>query len=388
MLMRKLMPVGMLIAFLAVSFCLGADESSLQERISQAASDCSSPRVVMSRDSDIFVAWEGILEDRSRIFFRNKRGGRWGPETIIDRSPWGDNTDPAITLDGEGNPHIVWTFSDQETSSVHYAFRSGNKWFYPEALRQRSDVNCEFPDIAIQKDNNRVYVCWQEGRGSRYSIYIASGLKNGEFDARRLSRVGNQTYNIYPEIFIAPTPFVTWYGFEGSDFALRAALFNIQTQEWMRYDPAGLEYLPANRLPFLMSDQKGVLYATWYDSDSATDRIFFSRQGDLASGKGVIVDGNPDRMNSLPSGIVGADGEVYLCWRGESIFGGQIFFTKGTYHSDHFEFEESRLVSDGQKLFYTQPDCCLDAEGGTIIVWVSSFMDGGDGAVYYRRDTP
>jgi hypothetical protein len=97
-------------------------------------------------------------------------------------------------------------------------------------------------------------------------------------------------------------------------------------------------------------------------------------------------------------GVVSQRGRIYLCWRGESIFGGQVFLTSGAgeYPSrlpknlfgEQVRFEEPTLVSDGQKLFYTEPDCTPDAAGGVVVVWVSSALDGGDGAVYMRSIKP
>jgi hypothetical protein len=92
-------------------------------------------------------------------------------------------------------------------------------------------------------------------------------------------------------------------------------------------------------------------------------------------------------MNSLPMGVVSKRGRIYLCWRGESIFGGQVFLTSGDGESP-IKFEEPTLVSDGQKLFYTEPDCAPDAAGGVVAVWISSVLDGGDGAVYMRSIKP
>ena len=394
MMLQLILLLNLLLLFGAVC----AEEAPLQVKVSRQSSACSNSRVAVSAENNIFIVWDGLLGGRSRIFFREKSAGRWGPEIILDRTDWGDNSEPAIALDEKGNPHVVWTFHDPavanalaesatELSAVHYAFRLRNNWVMPVIIRQNAEKNCEFADIAVQSGTNRVFVTWQEGRGSIYAIWCATQDKKGRFVAEQVSATERQGYNMYPEIFIAPTTFVTWYGAEGSDFSLHAALFNIQTERWMRYAPDGLENLPANRLPYLMADMQGVLHAVWYDSDGSTDRIYFGRQGDGSSCKGFIVDGNPRRINSLPMGVVSQRGRIYLCWRGESIFGGQVFLTSGV--GDYpFRFEEPTLVSDGQKLFYTEPDCAPDAAGGVVAVWVSSALDGGDGAVYMRSIKP
>ena len=367
--------------------CSAAQEASLQEKVSLKASSCSGPRVAVNAEQQVFFVWEGLLEGRSRIFFRGKNGPDWEPETILDGTEWGDNTEPSITLDDHGNPYVVWTFHDQECSSVYYTFRLRNSWVQPVLLRQSGENNCEFADIAVQPGTNRIFVTWQEGRGSRYAIYAATQDKGGKFVTEQVSAPEHAGFNSFPQMAIAPTPFLTWYGSGESDFLLHAALFDLQTEHWMRYEPSGLERLPANRLPFLMPDEQGTLFAVWYDSDGATDRIYFRRQGDASSDKGLIVDGNPERMNNLPMGVVSLQGRVFICWRGESLFGGQIFLTSGEAVSGS-EFQESQLISDGQKLFYTEPDCAPDPQGGVAVVWASSALDGGDGSVYYRHVKP
>lgn len=361
-----------------------AQESILQERLSIASKDCTNPRLV-SKEDRIFVVWQGKIDERNRIFFRERRNGNWDPEIILDRSEWGNNTDPQIALDDEGNPHIIWIFSDPEISAVYYAFRLKEEWMFPDPLTQTPDKNCEFPDIGIETGTNRVFAVWQEGRGSKYAIMCSTQDKNGRFITIRISRPDSKGYNIYPQIFLSPTPVIVWYGLRDSDFALHAALLNIQTGSWMCYDPSGLENIPCNRLPFIMTDDQGLFYAVWYDSDGSTDRIFFNRQGDSSLDKAVIVDDNPQWMNSIPTGVVGSDKSIYICWRGESIFGGQIFLATGSARTNPCTFQESQLISDGQKLFYTQLDCCANGNLGVDIVWVSSALDGGDGAVYFRQ---
>jgi len=382
-----IIPAALLSALFFMAASIPAQTPAVQERISVSATDCSTPRVTGNDRGDIFAVWSGKLGERSRIFFRERKGEMWGPEIVIDQSEWGNNTDPVMAVDGQGNPCVVWAFSDPELTAVYYTLRINGEWLPPLALRESREKNCEFPDIAVEMETNRVYISWQEGRGSSYAVFCATQNDEGGFVPEKLSSPDDTGYNLYPRVFLAPTPFVTWYGVGESDFILHASLWNIQSEKWMRYDPAGFERLPTNRFPSILSDPGGNLSAVWYDSDGSTDRIYFARQGEPGYGRGGIVDGNPERMNSLPTGAIGPDGEVFLCWRGESIFGGQIFLAEGAMMSNP-GFEESRLVSDGQKLFYTQPDCALLPDGDLAMIWSSSAMDGGDGAVYFRICRP
>lgn len=372
------------IAVLLLASLISSQETILQERLSISSTDCNNPRIV-SHDGRLFVVWQGKKEERTRIFFRERVNQIWGPEIILDRSERGNNTDPQIALDDDGNPHVVWTFSDPRVSAVYYAFRLKDEWFFPDSLSETSNMNCEFPDIGVETGTNRVFVVWQEGRGSKYAIMCSTQDKKGRFVTIRVSLPDAQGYNIYPQIFLSPTPVIVWYGLRDSDFALHAALLNIQTEIWMRYEPAGFENIPGNRLPFIMTDDQGIFHAVWYDSDGSTDRIFFRRQGDSSLEKVMIVDDSPQWMNSIPTGVVGPDKTIYICWRGESIFGGQIFLAMGKGLTNPCSFQESRLISDGQKLFYTQLDCSADGDLGVDIVWVSSALDGGDGSVYFRQ---
>jgi len=365
-----------------------AEPEIVQERISEQSENCSNPRVIVNKQGQSFTIWQGLEQDRSRIYFRERQGQTWGPEMIIDRSEWGNNTNPRIALDQTGQPHVVWAFSDEEVSAVHYAFRIETQWFHSEPIRKTSGKNCEFPTIKVEAQSNRVFITWQEGRGSDYAVFCSTQDINGQFTPVQISHPVARAYNIYPEIFITPTPLVAWYGMSDADIDLHAAIFNIQTREWMEYQPAGFENLPVNRFPYLMTDSGGILYALWFDSDGATDRIFFSRQAEAESGKGEIVDDNPERMNNIPSGVVDADKNVFICWRGESLFGGQIFLSQGENLHSPYQFKESRLISDGQNLFYTQPDCFPCPNRGVDIVWISNALDGGNGAVYYRRVRP
>jgi hypothetical protein len=361
---------------------------AVQKRISVKSPNCSAPRVAVNSEGKTYVVWQGKLDGRSRIFFREQSGREWGSEIILDQSEWGDNSDPSIALDDMGNPHIAWSYSDEECSSIYYSFRLGQDWIHYGTISKNMEKNCEFPHIAVQNLTNRVYVVWQEGKGSRYVIKCAARSSKGRFNIKRISEMIRKGYNLYPVIFMEPIPVISWYGVGDSDFVLYSALLNIQTGEWMQYEPSGLEKMPVNRLPYVISDSGGILHVVWYDSDESTDRIYYASQGDSVSGKGKIVDDNPEKMNNLPRGVLDSNGKIFICWRGESLFGGQIFLTLSKKSFGLMEFGESILISDGQKLFYTQPDCVSEPSGAMKIVWVSNALDGGDGAVYIRRFVP
>lgn len=367
--------------FALLSFAGNGQNDPLQQKASIRSIVCSQPRVAMTDNRIIFV-WRGYLENRSRILFREKSDSDWSQEIPIDRTEWGNNSDPALALDEKGNPHIVWSFCDEEVSVIYYTRRIENNWLTPVVIRQLRGKNCEFPCIAIQPSTNRVFVAWQEGRGSLYSIHAAVEDGKGRFPEEQISPSGRQGFYTSPQIFISDEPVMLWFGSASDDFSLYAARFISRTEKWMSYKPDGLENLPCNLLPQLSAGEDGNLHAVWYDSDGNTDRIYYGRQYDENKCIGTIVEQNQNNINNLPFLSISPAGRAGLCWRGESISGGQIFYSSAKINNG-ITFNQPQMVSDGRKLFYTEPVSALNDKGDAVIVWTSHALDGGDGGVYF-----
>jgi hypothetical protein len=374
-----------------VIFCLlmlAADQSVAQEigkpqKVNSLAASCTSPKIVTAGTA-VYVVWQGMYQGQSRVFFRERRDGVWQNEMLLDSSPDEENFDPTITTDVKGNPHIVWVSRTPRkedavigTSKIHYAYRLRTEWLFPEPISVVTGQNSELPAIAVE-EKGRVFIAWQEGKGTSYDIYCATQDKSGMFRKTLVSELSNKRYNLYPQVFLAPKPFIVWYEADRDSFALRGATFYEPAINWEEFPLPNLNQLPCSRLPVLVQDKLGVLLATWYDSWDSNDRILLGIQEAATRGKGSIIDDQPQRQNAFPAACVGPDNMIYVTWSGEGKDASQIFLTRG----DGIGFSPSILCSDGEKGFYSSAQVAVDTTTTAHVVWYSDTLNGGNGGIY------
>lgn len=376
---------------LAVFLCLpagalfaqtGVGESSL--KISVASSQNANPKIAVAADGGIYVVWQGLYEQHLRIFFRENRDGKWQEEVMLDPVAGVDDMDPAIALDIKGNPHVAWVRkqtvgTEDEQTTILYAYRIGQEWIVHGEINPDSDRNSEFPVIAVAA-NTRVFIAWQEGRGTDYDILCATQNRGGDFAISVIAGGQADHYNLYPDIFIFDLPCLVWYEAVNTDFVLREASFQINNFSWVSEPIANFDRMAANRLPCILADTSEKFFGLWYDAERSGERIFLGVQDADTLGEGRIVDDNPLRANRLPSGIIAQDGTVYISWCGDTLYGNQIFVLKGNGEV----FSPSVMVSNGEPLYYSHPQVAAQGADRACVVWSSNALDGGDGGIYFN----
>ncbi|MFH0794177.1 MAG: hypothetical protein V2A74_09120 [bacterium] len=347
--------------------------------LSAVSSDCSNPKIALIPGGDTAVVWQGEVDGRSRILFRRQFAGQWTSEQVVDQTLLGENTDPALAIDAQGNAHIVWCHSDDGQFRIHYTFQVGNRWMEYGTLNPDSTLNSEFPVITID-GLGRVLVAWQEGNGTLYSIKAA--MLDGSGPVRLFSPTGDapQHYNLYPQLFSSPDLLLTWYEAQVADFSLRAARFDEAEQKFVKAPLDDFTKIAANRLPKLFRLATGQLVGLWYDTDGLSDRIFLGVEEAETAGAGIIVDDNPSSDNHLPSGDGASLDNLALCWVGEAADGKKVFVANGSLE----RLRTSAKLSAADQRYNSHPDLALD-ENSVHVVWYSGVLDGGSGKVYYSK---
>ena len=347
--------------------------------LSEVSSNCSNPKIALIPGGDVVAVWQGEVDGRSRVLFRRQIGGRWTGEQVVDQTLLGENTDPALAVDAQGNAHIVWCHGDDGQFKIHYSYQVGNRWMEFGALNPESSANSEFPVITIDA-SGRVLVAWQEGNGTLYSIKVA--MLDGAGPVRLFSPTGDspQHYNLYPQLFSTPDLLLTWYEAETADFSLRAARFDDAEQKFVKAPLDDFTKIAANRLPKLFRLATGQLVGLWYDTDGLSDRIFLGVEESETSGAGIIVDGNPASDNHLPSGDGASLDNLALCWVGETSEGIKVFVANGSLEN----LQTAATLSAPDQRYNSHPDVALSGDS-VHVVWYSGVPDGGNGKVYYSR---
>jgi len=378
---------GILLGVLLLGWCVSyAQQDSFEVSepsvISTDSIENTNAKIVATPEGGVFVVWQGKTDDGYHIFFREKKEQEWLEPLVIDNVKENNDFDPQICIDSKSNPHVVWVSREEYIQEIHYTHRTGEgEWIFEPVVRSSRELNLEFPVIALTSVDNS-FIAWQEGMGVTYSIWCAFKAKDGNSRAQQVSDPSSDHYNIYPQLFDTPmSPMLTWYEAQEDGFALRAAAFIKDVDEWVDYPVEDMQLLPSNRLPILFSTPDGSFMAVWYDNIDGVDHILFGRQDEVDQCRGMVVDDESVTHSSLPSAVCAETGQIYISWRAdiETVLN-QIFFAR--IMND--EAGKSFLISDGMDNYYANPELAVDVNNRTIhVVWYSNFSEGGDGAIYY-----
>jgi hypothetical protein len=124
--------------------------------------DNSTNAAQVSRSSDhndyLYLAW---VENGTTLYYSNNTGGFWSQKEPVYNGT--SVSDPSIGTDYySGISHIVWA----NASEIYYAHNAGGSWSTPSQLGSRYD-----PAISVDGDGN-VHVIWGEGNTLYYYGYV------------------------------------------------------------------------------------------------------------------------------------------------------------------------------------------------------------------------
>jgi len=373
--MRSLFKIKLILLSLLLAYAVAASDPI---RIDNISVNNQNPQIAALKEN-IFCVWQGEIGGVSTIIFREMKNGKWLGEKILSAPDAIEDTDPFITLDEEGNPHIVWSSRDADGFfSVKYSFRENDLWHsqnFPPDIPER---NSAFPSIMVE--NDATFITFQEGYGTEYDIRILTVSPDAVVESFYIAPEG-VSYNLYPQPFARPSPRVIWHSLIDGNFALFESNYDYTYHEWSEAEEIeNSENLKPDRLPILLSNSEGTLSALWYDEGDLTDRIFIGILDEQAKGSGFIVDDKEVWQNSHPSAVIDEQGNYLVCWRSETTLGSQIFVTKSTQSG----FLPSKLASDGEINYYSHPKLAVSLDGVTHIIYSSDAYDGGTGGIYYN----
>jgi hypothetical protein len=336
--------------------------------------DAAHPQLATAPDGAIHLVWQGRYADSSVIAHRVWRDGAWGDEAIISASE-GDQVHPALAIGQDGTVHVAWAVRLQGRWAIaHSALRPGAGWGGLRILSDPGAADSEFPAIAARSDGG-ADVVWQMAQGTGHLLLHASVDASGAAaPAAPISAQRPDSYSVYPQVFLTPSPIVCWYEYQPRDgnFALRAAE-QVPGPTWRRIPVDDLLLIDPNRLPYLVLSDVGIWAALWHDAAPQRERVLLGIGGLPTLGEGTVVDANPDFDNGSPqAAAIGPDGWA-VTWRGETALGPEIYLSVPRPHG-----WQQHLLSEGLTPAAAQP--AITVSHDTVhVVWTSDVREGGNG---------
>jgi hypothetical protein len=175
--------------------------------------DSSHPVTVCDGNGDTWVAWQAGPGGNRDIYVSKLLKGAGSFDSAIKVTDnANDQCNPAIALDSNNKPYLVWQDDRNGNWDIYFSTYDGTKWVSEEMVHDPNDNNQVNPAIAIDGQSpNQVYVVWQDDCAVNQEIYIANSSDG--FANKTVKRITANTFDqIEPAITIdsANTVYVVW----------------------------------------------------------------------------------------------------------------------------------------------------------------------------------
>ncbi|MEW6552701.1 MAG: hypothetical protein AB1384_00250 [Actinomycetota bacterium] len=126
-------------------------------------------------DGNPHIVWYGYFKYGYRvdhIYYSTSEGSGWTSPQII--SPYTmNNSNPEISLDPSGNPHVAWIGNDGTDEHVFRSSNTGSGWVSPRDISPSSSSN-QAPQIAVDSAGNN-HAAWTGDAGGTSHAWYSCG---------------------------------------------------------------------------------------------------------------------------------------------------------------------------------------------------------------------
>ena len=254
-------------------------------------------------------------------------GGHWARLAQVSSGPIASRL-PALSLDGAGRLHVIWTRYDDGVGKIYSRVWAG-QWVAPQERISPPHGYAGFPSVAV------------DGRGHAHVVWY--GIREGSLPAS--TRHGS----IY-EIF--------YTGFDG--------------REW---SPPQLisTGLPDSVNPAVAADRAGHLRAVWFQYDGRAYQVRYAERDAAWSDPQTVLATRADAFN--PDVAVDARGEPLLAWERHDGLSSVIQLTRRAGGRWQDPVDLSGASSPAR-----HPSLSVAPSGAVYVVW-----DREDGRIVARR---
>jgi len=315
--MKKKMAVFTLVC---VFFCMQSLESqtwSSTQRLTWTAGISRNSAVASKTGNNIHVVWEDLTPGVYQIYYKTSTNGgnNWGP---IKRLTWTgyDCGSPAVAVDSNNNPHVVWSGDTTTANSDIYYKRStdgGVTWSAPKRLTWTSGFSWA-PKIAVDSNNNP-HVVWYDTTNG-YEIYYKKSTNGGNNWSATTRITWNPAISYLPDIAVdsGNNPAIVWWdGLSGN--------YEVYLK---RSSDGGTNWEPLRRL-------------TW-GTDSSTNPVI----------------------------AISSNNHIHVAWEGIANYKLEIFYKKSTNGGVAWSARQRITWNSGDSEY---PNIDVDSNNNPHVVW-------------------
>lgn len=171
--------------------------------ISSVTEKVDDPSITVDNNGNIHIVWEGINSDDSGIYYINSsdHGMTWSEEKILSTLS-GISEYPSIVTDKNDHLHLIWEDHTEEHGQIFYtqSLDSGDTWSEGEIISSDSADSGE-PAITVNSQNT-LHIVWRDSRHGESEIYYRKSADGGSTWDNEFRITNDRYYSEYPAIFV------------------------------------------------------------------------------------------------------------------------------------------------------------------------------------------
>ncbi|MDT8301844.1 MAG: hypothetical protein RQ760_10205, partial [Sedimentisphaerales bacterium] len=290
--------------------------------------DSSHPVTVCDGNGDTWVAWQAGPGGNRNIYVSKLPAGAGNFDSAVKvTNNANDQCNPAIALDSNDKPYIVWQDKRNGNWDIYFSTYDGTNWSTEDMIHDPNDNNQVNPAIAIDGQTpNQIYVAWQDDCAGNQEIYIANS--DDDFANKIVKRITADAFDqIEPAITIdsANAVYIVWT--DNRNLATNGTdIYGAASNSTVAWDNVLVVSDTKNQTnPVVAAEEAGtILHLLWVDDTDPNGTIFYASttdglQGPLTVNSDVVDVDERKYAQKEPAifvtGSTGNDLRVYASWQ-------------------------------------------------------------------------
>lgn len=301
----------------------------------------------------------------------------WSTPVDISGSP-GVSQEPAIAIDSNGTTHVVWQDTTPSVYEVFYACKpSDGSWSAPIIISPDGAFPSQYPDIAIDGDDN-LHVVWQEETAlATTDIYYINKTRDGSWSSAVVI-YSNDGPSRWPAIAIDnhDNLHVVWHDQEPGSYEIFYSMSMDGGSTWL--PPAIISGAPGSYAAAIAIDSEDNLHVVWQHIISGKYEIYYATKpsGDPWSTAVNVSHNSGDSY--YPAIATDNSNNLHVVW--EDLTPGNYEILYSISEDGGLTWSTSVNISNNEDSSVF-PDIATDSNNGLHVVW--SDWTPGNLEIYY-----
>ena len=384
----KRLALGMLLLGFFFSSQIAQADWSPVTRLTWTSGPSTFPAIAIDSNSHIHVVWEDSTPFNYEIYYKKSTdgGATWsGAQRLTSTS--GSSFSPAIAIDSDNNPHVVWYDETPGNFEIYYkkSTDGGTTWSTIKRLTWISDTSY-YPVIATDS-SNVIHVVWEDGTpSSGYEINYKRSTDGGATWGETQRLTWTSGTSAYPAIALdsSDTIHVVWQ----EHLSFSSEIY------YKKSTDAGTTWSAAKRLtwtngqvyaydPAIAIDSGNIIHVVWSHDKPGNREIYYKKSADGGTTWGATQRLTWTSGESWHPAIAADSGNtIHVVWQDNTPGNDDIYYKRSTDGGATWSAAQRLTSNSGDSLL---PAIAADSGNTIHIVWYDDTP--GSFEIYYIKGT-